>query len=110
MTLVAESPVEVQPASVGRPSLMPLAFYAASRVMTLFAAAVAMALKPGATFTSIVASWDGTWYSLIVRQGYPSVIPVNHHGKAIFSQVPFFPALPAPGPRPSTGSRRVAPT
>ena len=37
----------------------------------------AMALRPGATFTRIFASWDGTWYELIVREGYPSVIPAR---------------------------------
>ena len=81
-------------AAAGLPAvLVPLALYVVSRVMTLFAAAVAMALRPGATFTTILASWDGTWYELIVKHGYPSVIPA-HHGKAILSQIPFFPLYP----------------
>jgi len=92
VTLVAEPPVEVQQRRLPA-VLVPLGFYVVSRVMTLFAGAVAMALRPGATFTRIFASWDGTWYELIVREGYPSVIPARH-GEAIFSQVPFFPAYP----------------
>src|SRR4051812_46565750 len=92
VTLVAEPPAEVQQRRLPA-VLVPLGFYVVSRVMTLFAGAVAMALRPGATFTRIFASWDGTWYELIVREGYPSVIPARH-GEAIFSQVPFFPAYP----------------
>lgn len=93
MTALAESPTFVERHVRPRVLLVPLGLYAASRVMTLFAAAIAMATRR-ATFVQILGSWDGTWYSLIVRHGYPSTIPVNHHGKAVFSQIPFFPAYP----------------
>jgi hypothetical protein len=94
VTLVAESPAFAERRVRPRALVVPLSLYAASRVLTLVATAVTMALRPGTTLVQILGSWDGSWYALIVRHGYPSSIPVNHHGKAVFSQIPFFPAYP----------------
>ena len=97
MTLVEEPPVlsERHRRSGRWPAVvLPLALYVASRAMTLVAGAVAMAMRPGSDFVSIFAAWDGKWYSRIITEGYPSVIPANANGKAVFSQIPFFPAYP----------------
>lgn len=92
MTLISEAPTRIERRA--RPAVVvPLVLYGVSRVVTLLAGAVAMALRPGADFLSIFASWDGKWYSLIVREGYPSGIPASQ-GKAVFSQIPFFPLYP----------------
>ena len=83
--------------SLGRPWVrslrIPVALYAASRVATFAAVRFVSALRGGRAATRILTSWDGHWYVRIAAMGYPDHIP-THHGKAVFSEIPFFPLYP----------------
>ena len=80
-----------------RPLAAPLAAYAASRLVT----ALAIALAGFATrrpFHRIVTTWDGRWYEKIVLHGYPTSVPHGDFyegtGRQVQSAVAFFPLYP----------------
>ncbi len=71
----------------------PLGIYAASRVVTVVALAVAGVLSPD-HFADMFFRWDGAWYLALVDQGYPHGVPVVAGGEAAQSTIAFFPGFP----------------
>ncbi|MDQ3945713.1 MAG: hypothetical protein M3357_11290 [Actinomycetota bacterium] len=76
---------------------MPLAAYAASRVVTGLAVALA-AFASGKPVDRVLTTWDGRWYEKIVDHGYPSSVPQGEWaagtGHRVQSEVAFFPLYP----------------
>ncbi len=63
-----------------------------SRAVVL-GAAVSAARQRGHDLTDVLTTWDGTWYLLASRHGYPSHVPIVH-GRAQQSTIAFFPGYP----------------
>jgi hypothetical protein len=72
--------------------LRPSAIYLASRLATL-AVVAALSYTERKPIGSLLADWDGKWYLLAARHGYPSAIPPGH-GDSAQSTLGFFPLLP----------------
>ena len=66
--------------------------YALSRVATYISAG-GIALLSTAPLGDVLARWDGGWYLLIAREGYPSFVP-SGTGVAAQSSIAFFPGYP----------------
>lgn len=74
------------------PLLRPCGYYVLSRVAVFFAALVAKWLFPKLHAISTMGSiWDGRWYLMIARHGYPHRLFNEGDG----SRWAFFPAFPA---------------
>ena len=84
-------------AAVTRPLAVPMLAYAASRVVTTLAVALA-GFATNRSFHKIVTTWDGRWYERIVLEGYPSHVPDGNFyegtGHHVRSAVAFFPLYP----------------
>lgn len=80
-----------------RPLAVPLIAYAASRVVTALAVALA-AFATRRSFDTVVTTWDGRWYEQIVRHGYPRYVPEGDFyagtGENVRSAIAFFPLYP----------------
>ena len=74
-------------------TVRPLAAYAASRLVVLIAIGVTSTLFPGHSLWWYLQQWDGFWYLNVVRDGYPSVLPV-HSGLVAQNTTAFFPLYP----------------
>ncbi len=80
-----------------RPYGVPLAAFAASRIVTFLAISLAAfaARKP---FDRILTAWDGRWYEKIALGGYPTSVPHGNFaagtGRRAQSEVAFFPFYP----------------
>ena len=89
--LVPEAPAEP---SLARRLAVPLLAYAASRVITTFAVALA-AMASKQAFHRVLTVWDGRWYLRIAVHGYPTSVPQGdfYHGtgRQVQSAVAFFP-------------------
>ncbi len=74
--------------------LIPLGIYLASRVAQI---AVLWTMLPdtGARLMGRLTSWDGQWYLLTARTGYPDHLTVDTQGVTQGSQHAFFPLYPA---------------
>ena len=91
--------VEVAAAAPAEPSLarrlrVALLAYAASRIITTFAIALA-AMASKQAFHRVLTVWDGRWYLRIATGGYPTSVPQGdfYHGtgRQVQSAVAFFP-------------------
>ena len=83
--------------SLARRFSVPLLAYAASRVLTTFA--IALAVKAAhSTPHQVITVWDGRWYEKIARQGYPVTVPQADFaagtGRQAQEAVAFFPLYP----------------
>ncbi|MDQ1493350.1 MAG: hypothetical protein QOJ23_5864 [Actinomycetota bacterium] len=91
-----ESPPEAR-SSLARRVAIPLLAYAASRVITTFAVALA-AMASRQAFHRVLTVWDGRWYDSIARHGYPASVPQGDFyagtGRQVQSAVAFFPLYP----------------
>jgi Dolichyl-phosphate-mannose-protein mannosyltransferase len=94
--------VEVETGAPAAPSLarrlrVPLLAYAASRLITTFAVALA-AMASKQAFHRVLTVWDGRWYVRIAVEGYPTSVPQGdfYHGtgRQVQSAVAFFPLYP----------------
>jgi hypothetical protein len=90
------SPLE-QLTRLARPLAAPLLAYAASRLITAFAVALA-AFAADRPVAKVVTTWDGRWYEKIVLHGYPVSVPQGDFyagtGRAVQSEIAFFPLYP----------------
>jgi hypothetical protein len=77
--------------SLGHALLRPCGYFAASRVAVLVGAVVAKMLVPRLNLVQAITGWDGHWYTLIARHGYPHGLFNEGDG----SRWAFFPAYPA---------------
>ena len=80
-----------------RPLAIPLAAYAASRVVTGLAVALA-AFAAGKPADRVLTTWDGRWYEKIADHGYPISVPQGEWaagtGHRVQSEIAFFPLYP----------------
>lgn len=80
-----------------RPLAVPLAAYAASRVVTGLAIALA-AFAAGKSADQVLTTWDGRWYERIADHGYPIAVPQGEWsagtGHRVQSEIAFFPLYP----------------
>ena len=80
-----------------RPLAVPLAAYAASRIVTGLAVALA-AFAAGKPVGEVLVTWDGRWYEKIVLHGYPTTVPQGDWsagtGHRVQSEIAFFPLYP----------------
>jgi hypothetical protein len=76
-----------------RPLGPPAVTYLASRVVTLAAMGIAAIMHEGLSFGQTFTRWDGKWYLDAALSGYSSRIP-EIQGRAVYSNVPFFPLFP----------------
>ena len=80
-----------------RPLAVPLGAYAASRVVTALAVALA-AFAAGKPVQRVLTTWDGRWYEKIADHGYPIAVPHGEWsagtGHRVQSEVAFFPLYP----------------
>ena len=72
--------------------LRPVGVYAASRVVCLAAAGIAV-VAARRSFTSLFLPWDSGWYVTTAMTGYPHSVPMVD-GHAAASHIAFFPVLP----------------
>lgn len=80
----------------------PVAMLAASRVVTFFVVYITRyvpgkglvvgGINGGQRFDRL-AAWDGGWYILAARHGWPHAVPMSH-GFPAYSTLAFFPAFP----------------
>lgn len=81
--------------------LAPLGIFAVSRVVStgLWLAVIALA-RPGSrigqhsSLVHAMAVWDGQWFQLVARSGYPAHLPVSEGGLVQTSAWAFLPAYP----------------
>jgi hypothetical protein len=71
----------------------PVALFAASRLATLAAAGVAAEFT-GIRLADALQKWDGAWFLTLIREGYPTAVPMTD-GRADPSTLCFFPLYPA---------------
>ncbi|HZP15116.1 MAG TPA: hypothetical protein VFA96_04785 [Nocardioides sp.] len=91
--------------------LIPLAVFALSRVVDAF---ILLGLKskettdphflnwPGIvpiqvqprTYANITTNWDGQWYELIAKHGYPHSLSAYSNGAVVQNQWAFYPGFP----------------
>ncbi|MGH9039394.1 MAG: mannosyltransferase family protein [Acidimicrobiia bacterium] len=80
-----------------RPLAIPLAAYAASRVVTALAVGLA-AFAAGKPVDRVLTTWDGRWYEKIANHGYPITVPHGEWsagtGHRVQSEIAFFPLYP----------------
>ncbi len=80
-----------------RPLAVPLVAYAASRVVTGLAVALA-AFAAGKPADQVLTTWDGRWYEKIADHGYPVTVPQGEWsagtGHRVQSEIAFFPLYP----------------
>lgn len=88
-------PVTVVPPRLRRPAglALPLAAFAASRLLTLAATGLAVVHKSGLTALDAFRTWDSVWYVNAAADGYPHHVPPGIDGAAQ-STLGFFPLLP----------------
>ncbi|MGH9164115.1 MAG: hypothetical protein ACRDZW_01200 [Acidimicrobiales bacterium] len=72
---------------------LPLAAFAASRLLSLSATGLAMLLKPGLAALDTFRTWDSVWYLNAASTGYPHQVPHGLDAQAQ-STLGFFPLLP----------------
>ena len=97
--------------AVARRSVIPLGVYALSRLVDTF---ILLGLRskqttdpdflhwPGVvpiqvqprTYSNIIANWDGQWYELIAKHGYPHVLSTYSNGQVVQNQWAFYPGFP----------------
>jgi hypothetical protein len=90
-------PAANAPFSLARRFAVPLLAYAASRVLTSFA--IALAVKAAhSTPHQVITVWDGRWYEKIALHGYPVTVPQADFsagtGRQAQEAVAFFPLYP----------------
>src|SRR5258708_2599334 len=92
--VIAVAPPRPPALSLARPLAVPLLAYAASRVITTFAIALA-AMASRQSFQNVMTVWDGRWYVRIALHGYPHSVPQGDFyagtGRQVQSSVAFFP-------------------
>jgi Mannosyltransferase (PIG-V) len=71
----------------------PAVVYLISRVVALSAVAWGVWSRGGPSVLRALAEWDGSWYLNVAVRGYPAVPPALH-GKALTSNLAFFPLYP----------------
>ena len=80
-----------------RPLAVPLGAYAASRLVTHLAVALA-AFAAGKPVQEVLTTWDGRWYERIADYGYPVAVPHGEWaagtGHRVQSEIAFFPLYP----------------
>jgi len=96
------APMDGRPDAAGRPSgrlvhrwerwLRPVAIDAAARIAA-FLCMYAIAVAEHVPIAGLLRQWDGRWFLLAARTGYPSVIP-SGFGDGAQSTLGFFPAFP----------------
>lgn len=74
-------------------ALRPAGVYLASRATVLVAVGVAVSRTPGLALNSALLHWDGGWYLLVARAGYPRHLPVVS-GQVSANTTAFFPLFP----------------
>jgi hypothetical protein len=94
---LAAAPPRRRRAEQLRPLALPLAAYAASRVLTTLAIAFS-AFTQHKSLHRIMTVWDGRWYEKIAHQGYPRWVAHGDFyrgtGRTVQSAVAFFPLYP----------------
>ncbi len=73
-----------------RPAVL---FHLLTRVVTV-AALAAGALRDGRSYGEVVTGWDGKWFGQVVRDGYPTTLPVNDAGDVVTNPAAMFPLFP----------------
>jgi hypothetical protein len=71
----------------------PVGLFAASRLATLAAGGVAAEIT-GIRLADALQKWDGAWFLTLIREGYPTAVPMTD-GRAEPSTLCFFPLYPA---------------
>jgi hypothetical protein len=90
---LSESPVVTGPQRWA-PVWRPAAIFAASRAVTLLAAAMAAKLSPTLGIGGVLTGmWDSGWYRNVAQLGYPTSVP-EQAGRAAQSTIGFFPLHP----------------
>jgi hypothetical protein len=68
--------------------------YLSSRLVTFTAMAISATVSAEKTLRDTVSSWDSPFYLLVATTGYPNAVP-EVGGRAVTSNIAFFPLLPA---------------
>lgn len=72
---------------------MPVAAFAASRLVTLFAAYAVRFVLAGWGMLAVLTRWDGAWYMSVAQEGYPTTV-LGGVGPPAQSRLGFFPLFP----------------